>query len=105
MSFLFSLFYQEIEQKAPLLKKQREDYDYAMMTVESLTTKMDEMEVETSRLRAANLEAEKVAGHFKRENKRLQDTLTDLGRQVCVPAKYIIVSILMISTSNQIFEE
>lgn len=53
-----------------------------MTTVESLTARMDEMEVETSRLRAANEEAEKTAAHVKRENKRLQDNLNDLGRQV-----------------------
>ncbi|XP_054265547.1 nucleoprotein TPR-like isoform X3 [Macrosteles quadrilineatus] len=79
----------EIEQKAPVLKKQREDYDYAMSTVETLTSRMDEMEVETSRLRAANLEAEKVSTHFKRENKRLQETIGDLGRQVCYLLKEV----------------
>lgn len=83
---------QEIEQKSPLLKKQREDYDYAMTTVESLTSRMDEMEVETSRLRSANLEAEKLSAHLRRENKRLQETLTDLGRQV----SYIIVILFLV---------
>lgn len=87
---------QEIEQKSPLLKKQREDYDYAMSTVESLTSRMDEMEVETSRLRSANLEAEKLSAHLRRENKRLQETLTDLGRQVSCHTIFNVVINFMV---------
>lgn len=67
-----------------------------MSTVESLTSRMDEMEVETSRLRSANLEAEKLSAHLRRENKRLQETLTDLGRQVGCHAIFNLVINFMV---------
>ncbi|XP_075224314.1 nuclear basket protein megator isoform X2 [Lycorma delicatula] len=79
----------EIEEKAPILKKQREDYDYAMNTVESLSVKVDEMESECAKLRHSSHEAEKKANHLTRENKCLSESLTDLSRQVCFLLKEV----------------
>ncbi|KAL1132010.1 hypothetical protein AAG570_011620, partial [Ranatra chinensis] len=73
----------EIEEKAPVLQKQREDYDYAINSAESLTVKVDELENEHSKLRKAASEAESTVAFLTRENKRLSGSLTDLSRQVC----------------------
>lgn len=53
-----------------------------MTTVESLTARVDEMENESAKLRQSCFESEKLANHLTRENKRLQETVQDLGRQV-----------------------
>ncbi|XP_039285637.1 nucleoprotein TPR-like [Nilaparvata lugens] len=79
----------ELDEKAPILKKQREDYDYAMNTVETMTIRIDEMENEIAKLRHRAHEAEKTANHHTRENKRLSDTISDLSRQVCFLLKEV----------------
>lgn len=73
----------EIEERAPILKKQREDYNYAITTMECLTVKVDELENEVAKLSRAKEEAQHTAEFQIRENRRLNGCCTDLSRQVC----------------------
>ncbi|XP_014283373.1 nucleoprotein TPR isoform X3 [Halyomorpha halys] len=73
----------EIEEKAPILQKQREDYNYAITTMESLTIKVDELENELAKLARSREEAQQTAEFQVRENRRLNGCCADLSRQVC----------------------
>ncbi|CAH1399174.1 unnamed protein product [Nezara viridula] len=73
----------EIEERAPILQKQREDYNYAITTMESLTIKVDELENELAKLARSREEAQQTAEFQVRENRRLNGCCADLSRQVC----------------------
>lgn len=63
-----------------------------MTTVENLTTRVDEMENENVKLRQSCFESEKLSNHLTRENKRLQETVADLGRQVSFDILHFSIS-------------
>lgn len=73
----------EIEERAPIIQKQREDYNYAITTMESLTIKVDELENELAKLSRSREEAQQTADFQVRENRRLNGCCADLSRQVC----------------------
>ncbi|XP_025109062.1 nucleoprotein TPR-like isoform X2 [Pomacea canaliculata] len=73
---------QEIEDKAPLLKKQREDYETALQTLDQLTPKLDSAMLECEKMRAECDDTKRRSSFFQRENVRLQQQNADLSRQV-----------------------
>lgn len=79
----------EIEEKAPILKKQREDYERALENVATLTKQIDEYIMECNKLRHEAAEARKAEGHHSRENKRLKQEVVDLAKQVCFLLKEV----------------
>lgn len=72
----------ELEERAPLLQQQRRDYETAMMNVETLTSRLDELLQENQRLNESSDEANRIAKHHSAENQRLKTELADLARQV-----------------------
>lgn len=74
---------QELEEKVPLLHKQKADYDEVLETNTALTQQIDDLLSECSRLRDSYEECAKISNHYNRENTRLKGELADLGRQVC----------------------
>ncbi|XP_041986202.1 nucleoprotein TPR isoform X2 [Aricia agestis] len=80
---------QELEEKVPLLQKQKAEYVEAMESNAALTQQIDSLVIECNRLRDDYNESSKIANHFTRENSRLKGELADLGRQVCFLLKEI----------------
>ncbi|KAG7296040.1 hypothetical protein JYU34_021136 [Plutella xylostella] len=80
---------QELEEKAPLLQKQRAEYEEALESNAALTQQIDSIITECNRLRDDYSESNKIANHYSRENSRLKGELADLGRQVCFLLKEI----------------
>lgn len=80
---------EEIEEKAPVLKKQREDYEHALEHVATLTKEVDKYITECNKLRHEAAEAKKAEAHHSRENKRLKEEVVDLARQVCFLLKEV----------------
>ncbi|CAH2039614.1 unnamed protein product, partial [Iphiclides podalirius] len=80
---------QELEEKAPLLQKQRTDYEETLQSNAALTQQIDSLTIECNRLRDDYSESSKIASHYTRENSKLKGELADLGRQVCFLLKEI----------------
>lgn len=80
----------ELEDKAPLLQQQRDDYEAAVANVTMLTSRLDELLAENHRLRESTDEASRIANHHVRENKRLKTELADLARQVILLIIFLI---------------
>lgn len=80
---------QELEEKAPLLQKQRTEYVEAKEDNVVLTQQIESLVTECNRLRDEYSESTKLANHYSRENGRLKGELADLGRQVCFLLKEI----------------
>ncbi|KAJ9578534.1 hypothetical protein L9F63_005263 [Diploptera punctata] len=80
---------EEIEEKAPLLKKQKEDYEAALENIATLTKHIDECTAECNKLRFETTEAQKLASHHSRENERLKQEMVDLAKQVCFLLKEV----------------
>ncbi|XP_028165635.1 nucleoprotein TPR isoform X1 [Ostrinia furnacalis] len=80
---------QELEEKAPLLQKQKADYEEAVESNTALTQQIDSLLIECNRLRDDYAETSKIANHYSRENAKLKGELADLGRQVCFLLKEI----------------
>jgi len=72
----------ELEQKAPLLQQQRQDYETAMANIATLTNRLDDLLAENQRLHESLDEANRLAKHHTTENQRLKTELADLARQV-----------------------
>lgn len=72
----------ELEEKAPVLQQQREDYETAMANIGTLTSRLDELLVENHRLQETTDEANRIAKHHTKENQRLKTEVSDLARQV-----------------------
>lgn len=72
----------ELEDKAPVLQQQREDYETATNHVTTLTGRLDELLAENHRLQETADEANRIAKHHTKENQRLKSELADLARQV-----------------------
>ncbi|XP_041484562.1 nucleoprotein TPR-like isoform X2 [Lytechinus variegatus] len=74
----------EIEEKAPVLQKQREDYEQALETVTQLSSKLEAAMLEGEQLRINVDDSERRVSHLGRENARLKQKNTDLSQQVRV---------------------
>ncbi|XP_022089783.1 nucleoprotein TPR-like isoform X2 [Acanthaster planci] len=79
----------EIEEKAPIMQKQRDDYEKALQTTNQLSARLDANLVECEQLRVATDEAERRASMSAREIVRLKQQCTDLGHQVRVLLKEV----------------
>ncbi|EFN88236.1 Nucleoprotein TPR [Harpegnathos saltator] len=79
----------ELQQKAPLLQQQRQDYETAMTNIEMLTCRQDEILTENQRLLESSSEAKRLASHHSKENQKLKIELSDLARQVCYLLKEV----------------
>ncbi|XP_059140232.1 nucleoprotein TPR-like isoform X2 [Physella acuta] len=73
---------QEIQEKAPLLKKQREDYETALTSIEQMTSQLDSTMLECERLRTDADDMRSRYGHVQRECVKYQQSVSDLGKQV-----------------------
>ncbi|GAB1608232.1 nucleoprotein TPR-like [Argonauta hians] len=73
---------QEIEEKAPILRQQREDYEQAVHTITQLTHKLDSAMLEGQKLRNETEETRRHMTFTQKEIKRLTQQTSDLGRQV-----------------------
>ncbi|XP_067846585.1 translocated promoter region b, nuclear basket protein isoform X3 [Heptranchias perlo] len=71
----------EVEMKAPLLKRQREEYDRAQKAVTNLSAKLEDAMKEIRRLQKDTDEANKHSSLLSRENQRLKMQVTDLSQQ------------------------
>ncbi|RVE41975.1 hypothetical protein evm_013384 [Chilo suppressalis] len=80
---------QELEEKAPMLQKQKAEYEEAVESNTALTQQIDSLLMECNRLRDDYGETSKIANHYNRENAKLKGELADLGRQVCFLLKEI----------------
>lgn len=79
----------ELQQKAPLLQQQRQDYETAMANIEMLTSRQDEILTENQRLLESANESKRLANHYSKENQKLKIELNDLARQVCYLLKEV----------------
>nr|XP_050852779.1 nucleoprotein TPR-like isoform X1 [Vespula vulgaris] len=79
----------ELEDKAPVLQQQREDYETATSHVTTLTARLDELLAENHRLQEIADEANRITKHHTKENQRLKSELADLARQVCFLLKEV----------------
>ncbi|KOC65673.1 Nucleoprotein TPR [Habropoda laboriosa] len=79
----------ELEEKAPVLQQQREDYETAVTNIATLTSRLDELLAENHKLQETADEANRIAKHHTKENLRLKTELSDLARQVCFLLKEV----------------
>lgn len=89
LSVTINTIVQELEEKAPLLQKQKAEYEEAVESNTALTQQIDSLLIECNRLRDDYNESSKIANHYSRENGKLKGELADLGRQVCFLLKEI----------------
>uniref|UniRef100_H2YYC5 Nucleoprotein TPR n=1 Tax=Ciona savignyi TaxID=51511 RepID=H2YYC5_CIOSA len=73
---------EELNAKAPILKRQREDYERALTTINQLTSQTDEAAIQFQQLRQEADDANRRAGIFERENQRFRKETLDLSKQV-----------------------
>ncbi|KAJ7332338.1 hypothetical protein JRQ81_014518 [Phrynocephalus forsythii] len=75
---------QEVEAKAPILKRQREEYERSQKAVASLSAKLEQAMKEIQRLQDDTDKANKRASVLERENQRLGTQVKDLSQQIRV---------------------
>uniref|UniRef100_A0A671P6S4 Nucleoprotein TPR n=1 Tax=Sinocyclocheilus anshuiensis TaxID=1608454 RepID=A0A671P6S4_9TELE len=71
----------EVETKAPILKRQREEYENMQKSMSSLCAKLEQV---VHRLQKETDEANKRALGLERDKQRSERQLTDMSEQVCV---------------------
>ncbi|XP_051556343.1 nucleoprotein TPR-like isoform X2 [Myxocyprinus asiaticus] len=74
----------EVETKAPILKRQREEYEKMQKSMNSLCAKLEQAMKEVHRLEKEREEANKRALELERDKQRSQRQLADMSEQVCV---------------------
>lgn len=79
----------EIEERAPALKRQRDEYNVALENVTTLSNQLDELLAQNNSLQESHDETNRIAKHTNRENMRLKTELADLARQVCFLLKEV----------------
>lgn len=79
----------ELDEKAPVLHKQRSDYNTALENVATLSKHNDELSAECMKMQEEFSELTRENTQFKRDNERLKSQLADLGRQVCYLLKEV----------------
>ncbi|XP_070602426.1 nucleoprotein TPR isoform X2 [Erythrolamprus reginae] len=75
---------QEVEAKAPILKRQREEYERSQKAVASLSAKLEQAMKEIQRLQEEADKANKHSSVFERENQRFEIQVKDLSQQIRV---------------------
>ncbi|XP_041127246.1 nucleoprotein TPR-like isoform X2 [Polyodon spathula] len=75
---------QEVEAKAPILKRQREEYERLQKSVASLSDKLEQAMKEIHRLQKGTDEANKRSSVLERDNQRCELQLTDMSQQIRV---------------------
>ncbi|XP_061093863.1 translocated promoter region b, nuclear basket protein isoform X2 [Conger conger] len=75
---------QEVEAKAPLLKRQRDEFERVQKSVASLSSKLEQAMKEIGRLQKEADEANQRASVLDRDNQRFELQLGDLSQQVRV---------------------
>ncbi|KAL2089461.1 hypothetical protein ACEWY4_014149 [Coilia grayii] len=75
---------QEVEAKAPVLKRQRDEHERMQKSVASLSAKLEQAVKEVHRLQKEADEANKRSCVLERDNKRCDQQLSDLSQQVRV---------------------
>ncbi|NXF36642.1 TPR protein, partial [Nyctibius bracteatus] len=75
---------QEVEAKAPILKRQREEFERSQKAVASLSAKLEQAMKEIQRLLEETDKANKHASLLARENQRLEIQVKDLSQQIRV---------------------
>ncbi|XP_052403719.1 nucleoprotein TPR [Carassius gibelio] len=74
----------EVETKAPILKRQREEYESMQKSMSSLCAKLEQAMKEVHRLQKETDEANKRALGLERDKQRSERQLTDMSEQVSV---------------------
>ncbi|NWI08052.1 TPR protein, partial [Crypturellus soui] len=75
---------QEVEAKAPILKRQREEFERSQKAVASLSAKLEQAMKEIQRLQEDADVANKNASMLERENQRLEIQVKDFSQQIRV---------------------
>ncbi|OXB72510.1 UNVERIFIED_CONTAM: hypothetical protein H355_016379 [Colinus virginianus] len=75
---------QEVEAKAPILKRQREEFERSQKAVASLSAKLEQAMKEIQRLQVDADKANKQSSMLERENQRQEIQVKDLSRQIRV---------------------
>ncbi|XP_028817852.1 nucleoprotein TPR-like isoform X3 [Denticeps clupeoides] len=75
---------QEVEAKAPVLKRQRDEHERMQKSVASLSGKLEQAVKEVQSLQREADDANKRASVLERENQRCEQQLSDLSQQVSV---------------------
>jgi DNA repair exonuclease SbcCD ATPase subunit len=103
-NFSFTSFLQQVEEKAPLLQKQKEEYVMAMEKINQMARQLDTAMLvhvplssvlfpkslhvfvlqESERMRHSAEENNRRCAELRRENKRLQQQGHDRSQQVCI---------------------
>lgn len=79
----------ELEEKAPIFKKQSLDYQKLLEANNELTQQLENMITERVEHREELQDAHAKVGHLERENKKLKIGQNDLARQVCYLLKEV----------------
>ncbi|XP_065676170.1 nucleoprotein TPR-like isoform X2 [Hydra vulgaris] len=79
----------EVEEKAPVLLLQKEEFNHAVKTVETLSYKLEQNIKECRHHQNQLSDYERKFEYYKREEKRLHNLSADLSKQVCVLLKEI----------------
>ncbi|XP_071529693.1 uncharacterized protein [Panulirus ornatus] len=74
----------EIEERVPVLKKQREDHQRSLETISSLHAQLENTLIEMEKQRIDADEARRRTNYFDRENKRFEGQVKDLSKQVTI---------------------
>jgi septal ring factor EnvC (AmiA/AmiB activator) len=74
---------QNIEDNGPSLRKQREDYERSMQSVTILSSQLDSLSEENTRLKTEVVQFKRNAALSEREIDRLRGQIKDLSRQIC----------------------
>ncbi|XP_048761418.2 nucleoprotein TPR-like isoform X2 [Ostrea edulis] len=92
---------QEIEEKAPLIRKQREDYEQSLETIEQMNKQLDAALLESQSTRIEADQANRNYNYMKRENQKLQQQTEDLSKQV----QYLVKEIEEVKSGRIVREE
>ena len=76
-------FFQEIEDRAPTIARQREDYEKSVEMVSNLTRQLDLAVEEAETERENALEARRLLRQSERSAQRFEKQVADLSKQVC----------------------
>lgn len=74
----------EIEEKAPILKRQRQEYEEAIKTINNLTTQLENAMMDYEVLKSKSEDSIKKYNLVSSENARLKQDVNDMSRQVTV---------------------
>lgn len=75
---------QELEDRAPTIARQREDYEKSIEMVANLTRQLNLAVEEAETERDNALEARRMLGQSQRTSQRLEKQVADLSKQVCL---------------------